>query len=372
MSPHPVAAAGKVLEEAILKRRPPTVLDVAKRASVSVGTVSNVLSGRVKVSDAKRGLVLRAISDLSYTQNKLAQGLRQKRSPLIGLCVPFTSVSYFAALVDAFEEVASDRGFEIMQVLTRQEPEKELQRVKSMLRYHVGGIMMLPSVAPQRSFDLIAESGTPLVIIDRPTADPRFDQVTFDNYAAMHEAVSRLIALGHRHILFVVRQRLLSVTVDRVRGLEAAIRDSGKQVAVNILECRYDEAAFISRLESELKSGQRRPTAIVVSNSLLTTWTFRALRLFGIRCPDDVSLLSIDEPDWSDLVDPTLSTIRPPTRAIAFTAWDLLMRRMRNEAQQVDRVELRAEVIFRDSIAPPPRRKPARSEASPQRTMARS
>jgi LacI family transcriptional regulator len=190
-----------------LKKKSPTVLDVARSANVSVGTVSNVLNGSIRVSDARRERVLNAIAQLGYKKNLLAQGLRRRRSPIIGLCVPFTTISYFAALVDAFEEVASDRDFELMQALSGLDPAIELQRVNALLRYHIGGLMILPGVKPELVLDVVAQSGTPTVIIDRPVADRRFDQVTFDNRAAMLEATERLIALGHRRILFVVRQK---------------------------------------------------------------------------------------------------------------------------------------------------------------------
>jgi LacI family transcriptional regulator len=339
-----------------LKQKSPTINDVAKRARVAVGTVSNVLNKTTRVSEAKRERVLKAVAELGYSQNMLAQGLRRRRSPLVGLCVPFTSIAQFAALVDAFEEVASDRGFEIMQVLSRQDPKKEVQRVASLLRYHVGGIMILPSVNPAAAFDLIAAHGTPLVVVDRPTSDKRFDQVTYDNRGAMVEAMSHLIALGHRRILFVVRQRHLSVTLDRIEGIRTAIKRSGRPVQVKVIECSYQEQTFMAQFGPELASNSR-PTAIIVSNSTLANWAFRGLRSLGIACPDDVSLIAIDDPDWADLVQPSLSVIRPPTQAIALTSWELLMRRMRQEGGEVQRVELRAEVVFRQSVGPPRRRR---------------
>lgn len=333
-----------------MKQRLPTILDVARRAGVSVGTVSNVLNGAIRVSDAKRDRVAAAISELGYTQNMLAQGLRRRRSPLVGLCVPFTSITYFSALVDACEDVASDRGFEIVQVLSHQDPTTELKRVKALLRYHVAGIMLVPSVDPKAVFDLIAASGTPAVVVDRPTADPRFDEVTFNNYEAMTEAIARLVRLGHRRILFVVRNRNLSVTACRIAALKAAAQAAG-DIAVNVVECGGAESTFISRLAPELGS-KSRPSALIVSNSTLAAWTLRTFKTLGIRCPEEMSVLAFDEPEWADLVSPQLSVIRQPIRAIALTAWDFLMRRMRQEDIEVEHAELRAEVVFRDSVGP--------------------
>jgi LacI family transcriptional regulator len=335
-------------------QKKPTITDVARLANVSVGTVSNVLNDASRVSPLKRARVEQAIADLGYAQNSLAQSLRRQNSSLIGLCVPFTSISYFAALVDAFEEVASSRGYEIMQVLSRQDPLKELQRIKALLRYQVGGIMILPSVDPSPALALIEASRTPAVIIDRPVEGGRFDQVTFDNHAAMLEASRRLIELGHRRILFIVRQRHLSITQIRIEALRKAAALAAEPVEVKILECSYEEASFTSRIDSEL-AHETRPSAIIVSNSTLAAWTLRALRRRGLGCPDEVSLLAFDETDWADLVQPSLSVIRQPTRAIAFTAWEFLINRMNGDAEGVQRAELKAEVVLRDSVGPAPR-----------------
>jgi LacI family transcriptional regulator len=340
----------------------PTILDVASRARVSAGTVSNVLNGSNRVSDARRERVLTAIAELGYKKNLLAQGLRSRRAPIIGLCVPHTTITYFSALVDAFENVASDRGFEIMQVLSGHDPAVELKRISALLRYHIGGLIMLPSMRPHRALDLIAQSGTPAVLIDRPTIDKRFDQVTFDNRAAMLDATRRLIALGHRRILFAVRMLQLPVTRQRIAAMKEAARSARAEVTVSVMECGYDEWSYLPLLRAAF--GENRPTALIVSNSALAAWSIRGFRQLGIRCPSDVSLVAFDEPEWVDLVTPQLSTIRQPTEMIAVKAWELLIRRLQKHGGPTQRVVLDADVLFRDSVGPAPKRgRRSRAEA---------
>ncbi|MGH6912743.1 MAG: LacI family DNA-binding transcriptional regulator, partial [Geminicoccales bacterium] len=176
----------------LVERRKPTIFDVARRAEVSIGTVSNVLNDSSKVSDGRRHRVLQAIQELGYLPNSLAQGLRRRRSRLVGLCLPHTSSAYLAALIDLFEEIAANRGYEIMQVLSHNDPVTEIHRVKALLTHRIGGLILVPSFEPHRSCQLVAEAHVPLVIVDRPSDDHRFDQVTFDNRAVMREATSRL------------------------------------------------------------------------------------------------------------------------------------------------------------------------------------
>lgn len=331
-----------------VRQKRPTITDVAALAGVSVGTVSNVLNSTIPVSEARRERVLKVIQELGYSQNMLAQGLRRKRSPVVGICVPNTSIAYFSALMDAFEEVASSHGIEIMQVLSRSDTQKEYERVRSLLRYHVGGLLIVPTIDPEATYEMISASGVPVVVVDRaPLEGFPFDRVTFDNRAAMQRAVEGLIACGHRSILFVVQQKRLVVTQQRIEGLQASAVP--KAVHTRILECGQDEATLTALLAAELRREQR-PTAIIVSNSTLAAWALRSFRVLRLDCPRDVSLLAFDQPDWADLVTPSLSVVRQPTREIARMAWTFLMQRMRNEADAVQQIQLEAEVIFRDSV----------------------
>lgn len=327
----------------------PTVADVAERAGVSLGTVSNVLKGVVPVSPKTREKVLKAIEELDYRQNMLAQGLRAKRAPIVGVCVPHTSITYFSELMDAFEEVASSHNVEIMQVLSRQDSEKEYHRVKSLLNYRVGGLIIVPTMNPERTYEMIMETGVPAVVVDRaPAGDFPFDRVTFDNHAAMRRAGLELIQRGHRNILFVVHQRQLNVTVQRVEGLQEAAHSSSEKVTTTVIECA-DQSALTAQLSAQL-TRRDRPTAVIVSNSRLATWVFRAFKVLQVKCPDDLSLVAFDEPEWADIVTPTLSVVRQPTREIAIMAWRFLLHRMARDVDGIQQIQLEAEVIFRNSV----------------------
>jgi len=97
-------------------------------------------------------------------------------------------------------------------------------------------------------------------------------------------------------------------------------------------------------------SKREPPTALIISNSLFAAWTLRAFRSLGIDYPRRVSLLVLDEPDWADLVTPTLSVVRQPTAAIARRAWEFLVRRMHDNPKEIQREQLKAELVFRESI----------------------
>jgi LacI family transcriptional regulator len=328
----------------------PTITDVADLAGVSIGTVSNVLNGNIPVSERRRERVLKVIRELGYSQNMLAQGLRRKRSPVVGVCVPQTSIAYFAALMEAFEEVASMNGIEIMQVLSRGDSRTEYLRVQSLLKYHVGGLLLVPTFDPEATYEMIQASGVPVVVVDRaPQENFPLDRVNFDNHEAMRLVTQGLIERGHRSILFIVQQKRLIVTQQRIAGLTEAAEAHPDPVQTRVLECGRNQETLTALLAGEFQRRQR-PTAIVVSNSTLAAWAIRALRVLRLNCPRDVSLMAFDQPEWADLVTPALSVVRQPTQDIARMAWTFLMQRMRNEAQDVQQIQLEAQVIFRESV----------------------
>jgi LacI family transcriptional regulator len=262
--------------------------------------------------------------------------------------------------------VASDRGFRIIQVLTRQDPVQEMDRVQALLRYNVGGLILIPSMQPERTLKLLAESGTPSVIVDRPTKTGLLDEVTFDNRGAMFEAARRLIALGHRKIALIVRQPKLATTMLRIEGLRAAAAEAPGQVSTQIIVCDRDEVVLTGLLAAEFQKSDP-PTAFVAASSVIAGWLLRALRSLGVRYPTDVSVLAFDEPEWADLVTPQLSVVRQPTLEIARSAWKLLIRRMGEESAPVRKIELKADIVLRESVGPLLPRHARAAEPSPKR-----
>jgi DNA-binding LacI/PurR family transcriptional regulator len=242
------------------------ISDVARRARVSVGTVSHVLTGSANVSAVRRDRVLKAIETLGYVPNFHAQGLRRTLSRIVGICFPHVSTAYLNGLSETLEEIASRDGYGVMHVFSRHDPATELDRIKELIRYRVDGLILLPSTAPKKALDFAGHKGVPLVVVDRPTGDARFDHVILDNRKAMRELADRLVARGHDRLLFVCRSRSRLVTQHRIDGLDAARRHAAQRIDVDVVEFQNDEAFLRDELARGLRKALGR-TAIIVSNS---------------------------------------------------------------------------------------------------------
>ncbi len=334
------------------RRRRVTILDVAQRAGVAVGTASNVLNDRGNVSPERAGRVRAAIEALGYVPDGVAQSLRRRRSRVVGICVPATTSAYFAALQEAFEDIAAQKGYELMQVLSRGDPALELRRVEAMLSRRVDGVILIPVTPPDRTFAALAASGVPAVIVDRSFDDPRFDYVTIDERGAMQAATVSVMHEGHRRLLFVVRWPRLVTTRARIAGFRAAVHRHGGEG--QILARGADDAEFERELARAMAAPDA-PTAIIASNSAIGLAVLKALRATGRSIPRDVSLMVFDEPEWAEVVSPPLATVRHPTPEMARIAWELLIQRMANPRAKPRRVVCEATVQPGPSVAPPHR-----------------
>lgn len=336
-------------------KKPPTISDVAKLAGVSVGTVSNVLNNRASVSAGRIKRVTRAVRELGFTGSMLAKGMRAQHNTLIGLCVPNTGFANFASLADTLDELSVADNFELIQVFSRYDSERELARIRRLIAYKAAGLLIVPGLHPQRVLDLVYEAGLPTVIINRMVPnETRFDQVTLDHEKGIVDVASQLLDLGHTHIAVAVQYPQLSVTQQRISSLNWTIEASGKGAKWSVMECGVEREKF-EKTFAETMRGPDKPTVIIASNSLLASWLIRAMHINGIKCPNDLSLFVLEEPDWAEFVYPTLSCIRQPAREIGRLAWDKLIQRINGAAEEPVILRCAGKIIFRDSVAEIPR-----------------
>ncbi len=330
-------------------KRPATIIDVATRAGVSLGTVSNVLNGRVSVRKETKEQVEKAIQALGFTPSMIAAGMRKQRSNVIGLCVPFTNFQNFSLLADAVERIAAAEGFELMQVYSRQDPKVELRRIERLLAFRVGGVMLIPSLKPEESLERLIRSDMPTVILNRPIEDDRFDQVMVDHREAVRQVVARLIERGNKRIVLCSQYPTLSVTRSRVAAMKETIKKSGQRVEAVACRTGNTQEEFAVRIAPYLEV-EGGPVAFICSNSIVTTWLLRIAKSMGPRSPADYSIVALDDPEWADIVTPSLSVVHQPTELLAKTAMETLIRRMHRVALLPTRVLIPPEVRFRESV----------------------
>ena len=305
------------------RRRPLLIRDVAERAGVSPATVSRVLTGNATVRAAKRERVLEAIEALGYRPNRIASNLRRRQADMIGVVIADIENPHFTEMVRAVEDAAYVSGHRVLLCNTDENPIKQADYLGVLAAERVVGVILSPTDAGAAEIAELLDHGIPVVAFDRAVADKRADAVVADNAAGTRLGVEHLIATGHTRIGYVGGPRTVETAEERLAGYEQAL-------AAARLESRIAEGGF--RIEGGREAAaaliEGGATALLVANNLMAAGALGAIRERGLRVPDDVALVSIDDPFWAGLIDPPLTTLAQPVRAMAEAAVKLLMGRI--------------------------------------------
>lgn len=272
---------------------PSSIKDVARRAGVSVATVSHVINGTRFVTDETQKKVVAAIEDLQYSPNILARKLKTGSRDTVGFIVPDIANGYFATLIEEVEAVLQARGFRLIVSNTRENVSRELDSVRMLSSGVVDGFVIASTVEDYQELAAVLPADFPVVLIDRAVANAPVDVVTTDNSGAIYEGVSALITRGHRKIGFMASVRHLSTTAERVLAYRAALADHGLDADEWLI--RYLESISDPVQPSAEALMDEGCTAIVASNNVLTsrllaafqaeTWSDREIEILGYRDP---------------------------------------------------------------------------------------
>ncbi len=320
--------------------------DVAAKADVSVSTVSHVINGTRAVAEHTRAAVLAAINELGYTPNTMARSLATARSNLIGLAVSSTSNPYFTGLVHEIEAELADRGYVLMVVDPREEPDHELQVVRTLEERRVDGLMLAPGPASQ-ALRFLASKAVPTVLIDR-LASAQFDQVGVENVESTATLVEHLAEQGHRRIGFIAGLAGLTTTEERIAGYRLGLSNADLDF-VPELEIGVRPGLDAQQAIHRLWAGDDPPSGLVVGNDQMTIQALRGLQDLGLAVPGDVALASFDDFEWADLFHPRLTTMAQPIADIAREGVRLLLSRIDSPSLPPRTVRFPAAFMHRES-----------------------
>jgi DNA-binding LacI/PurR family transcriptional regulator len=327
---------------------------VAARARVSIKTVSNVVNGSDRVAAETRRRVQAAIDELGFVPNATARSLRSGRSGLVALALPELDAPYFAELAQHVVEAAGERGWTVLVDATGGRAERERLAASGIRPQLVDGLILSPLAL--RAGDLPdAGSGPPTVLLGERVTDAAVDLVTVDNLAVMGAAVEHLAGLGRRRIAAVGMQHTEAGVTARLRldgyrlGLARAGLPSDDGLAVEAASWRRPEGATAARA---LLHADRGVDAIVCFNDLLALGVLRALADAGVRVPDDIAVVGVDDVEDGRYSTPSLTTVALDKAQIAGTAVELLADRFAGDRDAPPRTVVVAhQLVVRESTA---------------------
>jgi LacI family transcriptional regulator len=350
----------------------PNIKDVAKEAGVSIATVSHVINSTRFVREETQQKVLQAIETLHYQPNAIARSLVTNSTQKIGLVISDITNPFFTAVARGVEDVINQHRYNTFFCNTDEDPEREEEYLRLLTSQQIDGLIIAPTGIHSEPLIQMAKVKLPIVLLDRTTPHLKAPLVAVNNEAGAYQAIRYLLTLGHQRIAFLGSIDTISTQQDRFNGFKLALQEAGLPLDENLVVqadprfygTRPDPAGSPLRpapenqsmpsaydVLRELLQQTERPSAIFVASNQLTIGTLYAFRECGLKCPEDISLISFDDHDWAPLFSPPLTVVRQPTYRLGQMAATLLMKLIKGE--RVKALEpLPIELIVRGSCQP--------------------
>ena len=306
-----------------------TINDIAKKADVSVATVSRVINELPNVSDASRQKVQSAIKELNYIPNAYARGLSKNSSNIIGVIVPEIINPFFSEIITGITEVADNENLNILLFNTDEKPKKEKHSIRVLQEYRIRGLIITP-VTGINEFDrecvsLFESLNVPIMLIDRNIMNGGFDGVYFDDRAALYKATSLLLEAGHKDIVMITGSRQHIITQRRVGGYMDAFKVH--DVPVNEKNLPTGEFTIESayNITNSLIKSKKLPTAFIGMTNMLSMGCLKAIHENGISIPDDVAFVGYDKLEITDILNMQLTLVEKDAAEMGRIAASLLI-----------------------------------------------
>lgn len=334
------------------RRSPVTIREVARRAEVSIATVSRVLNHSKPVSEELKRRIEQAVREMGYLPNAVAQSMIQKRTGLIGVIVPEISNPYFSGLVEGIESVAHQHQSHIMLAISQKDPRREMDLLRIFQARQMDGIILAAARIDGELRRAVASLTIPYVLIGQRPTGLRALCIQVDNRRAAGEVIEHLMEKGHRRIGMISGPMWdLASGRERYEGYRDALWKAGKTPRP---EWIAEEASFrlkdgVKGMEKILRADEP-PTAVFCACDRMAVGAFQALESRGVRVPEQIAVAGFDDEEVATLIKPRLTTVRHSPFEMGRKATEGLMSILQEEESSPDEViQIGHEPVVRES-----------------------
>jgi LacI family transcriptional regulator len=330
-----------------------SIKDVASRAGVSVGTVSNVLNRPALVSELTRGRVRAAITELGFVPNDAARHLRRGRGRTLGLVVLDVANPFFTDIAKGVDDATGPAGMAVIFCNSDGDPARESRYLDLLEEQRVQGVLITPVERSEERLLRLRQRGILVVLLDRRSPSADICSVSVDDRLGGELAVRHLLEAGHRQLAYVGGPPTLEQVSDRYRGGVAALAEAGLDPShLRRLDTPAPTVAAgrdaVSRLLGLPRSA--RPTAVFCANDLLALGMLQGLTRQQIRVPDDIALVGYDDIEFAGAAAVPLTSVRQPRQQLGRSAAELLLDEANNpDGHRHRQVVFAPELVVRES-----------------------
>jgi LacI family transcriptional regulator len=327
----------------------PTLADVAAAAGVSLSTASRALRTDSPVSEATRRRVQGAARRLGYEPNQLARSLRTRASFFAGVIVPDIGVGFYARALKGAQDALERAGYQVIVMNTERQAKREAAALRTLLAHRVHGILLATSGGFSDS------RRVPVVFFDNLVKGAGAGHVARANREGMTLLVDHLVEHGHERIGYVGAPPQFTSGIERLDGFRAALAAAGLPSSAERVALGDDVWSVESARKAtlELFSLRARPTGLVAASDTLAVGAIQAARAAGLRVPEDLAVVSFDDPFFGDLLDPPITALARSERHLGELAASLLLHAIETRRfGPPTEVRLPVELIVRGSCGP--------------------
>lgn len=331
-----------------------TIHEIAKILNIDSSTVSRALTGSDRVSEKTKKRVLEKAKELGYRPNLLASNLRQNKSNTIGVVVPRISRHFFSTTISGIEEMAYNRGFNVVISQSLEKLNRERKIVNNLFSNRVDGILISVSMETERSphLSVLEQSGLPIVFFDRHCPDMKdSNRVLVDDFNGAYKAVKHLIENNCKKIVHFAGPQTLEIYKNRFAGYKKALADSGivyDEDLVLISNLLQDDGI---KMAKQLLDAHPHFDAIFAANDMAAIGAMKYLKTIGKRIPEDIALVGFSNEPISEMMEPTLTTLDQFGFKIGKISCELLLNKIqsKNDVSESKTIILKPKLILRES-----------------------
>lgn len=338
------------------KAKRATMVDVAKLAGVTIGTVSHVINKTAPITEETTSKVLKAIQTLDYKPNSIARALRTKKSYVIGFLLPDVTNEFYSPVMSSFIDCAYQDGYTVLVVSYQYSSKREAVEMERLADKNVDGILLFNGCDDLEILKRMKADGMPIVIADRRVDEIDFPSVEFDNITTISQVVDMMYEKGYRKIGFLSESAKLRNLNDRYKGYLQGLMKNGLHVDPALVYISEDfEMNNLKNGYGYVKdilgrtSKKDLPDAILATTDLLAIGAVRALKEFGLRVPQDIGVVGFDNIPMTSFMEPKLTTIEQDKEMMGREAWEIMKQTLDGKQEEIPHKILPQKIITRES-----------------------
>jgi len=330
-----------------------TIHDIAKKLNIAASTVSRALKDNPLISEATREKIKKAADEMGYRPNVMAANFRTKRTNTIGVIVPLINRHFFSAVISGIEDVAYQQGFAVTISQSNDNYEKEDKIAHTLFANRVDGLILSIGMETKNTdhLRLFADRKIPLVFFDRVVDDIEAHKIIVDDFGAAYKATHHLIDQGRKQIAHIGGPLNLKIYKNREDGYFKALADNGLSVNENfIVNNSLTRADGVNAIKKLLQN-ETKPDAVFCANDTTALSVIMYLKEQGIKVPEDIAIVGYSNEPFSEVVSPSISTIKQPGFEIGQKAAELIIGQIVSKAKNTifETITMPTQLIVRES-----------------------